>query len=229
MNHHTTPRFSTLACTFAGAAVLSLSAASAHAGEAYVGLGLPGLMAGYAQAINPSFTVRGDYATLGSHKQNKTESGIDYAAKVNFSRFGVFGDYFPFSGGFRLSGGLTINNQKIDLSSTAQAGSTMTVGDQTVLLAPDDKLTVSIKLPKTTPYIGIGWGHQQSDKGLGFVADLGASLGKAKLDVQATGTNLGNRAIVSQADIDKETQQLRDGVAKITFVPQISVGMNYRF
>lgn len=225
-----TPRLhATLLKTAISSLTLGLATTAVHAGEVYANLGLPGLMLGYAHAINPMFTVRGDFATLGNYEKNQTESGIDYKAKLAFNRLGVFGDYFPFSGGFRLTGGLTMNNQKIEMTSTAQAGSTMTVGDRTVILAPDDRLYVQIKMPSTTPYVGLGWGHQQADKGLGFVADLGATLGKAKLDVQATGTNLGNRALVTQADIDKETQQLRDGVGKITFIPQISLGLNYRF
>jgi hypothetical protein len=214
------------ATTVAATAMASCAAFSA---EIYTNIGLPGVMLGYAQAINPSFTVRGDVASLGSYNKDRTESGIDYKAKATFSRLGVFGDYFPFNGGFRLTGGVTVNNQKVDLTSTAQAGSQMTVGNQTVTLAADDRLYVAIKVPKTTPYIGLGWGHQQADKGIGFVADFGATIGKAKLTVDATGTNLGNRSLVTQADIDKETQELRDGVGKITFIPQISLGLNYRF
>lgn len=213
-----------------GAAVaLAMGACSAFAAEIYANIGLPGVMLGYAHAINPSFTVRGDLASLGNYNKDQTESGIDYKAKASFSRLGIFGDYFPFSGGFRLTGGLTVNNQKIDLTSAAQPGSQMTIGDQTVTLAADDRLYVAIKVPKATPYIGLGWGHQQANKGFGFVADIGATIGKAKLTVEATGTNLGNRSLVTQEDIDKETQELRDGVGKITFIPQISLGLNYRF
>lgn len=211
------------------AVALAMGACSAFAAEIYTNIGLPGVMLGYAHAINPSFTVRGDLASLGNYNKDQTASGIDYKAKASFSRLGIFGDYFPFSGGFRLTGGLTVNNQKIDLTSAAQPGSQMTVGDQTVTLAADDRLYVAIKVPKTTPYIGLGWGHQQANKGLGFVADIGATIGKAKLTVEATGTNLGNRSMVTQEDIDKETQELRDGVGKITFIPQISLGLNYRF
>ncbi len=211
----------------AGTAVaLAMGACTAYAAEIYTNIGLPGVMLGYAHAINPSFTVRGDLASLGNYNKDQTESGIDYKAKASFSRLGIFGDYFPFSGGFRLTGGLTVNNQKIDLTSTAQPGSTIMVGDQTVNMSADDRLYVSIKVPKTTPYIGLGWGHQQANKGFGFVADIGATIGKAKLTVEATGPNL---STVSQADLDKETQELRDGVGKITFIPQISLGLNYRF
>lgn len=210
-----------------GAAVaLAMGACSAFAAEIYANIGLPGVMLGYAHAINPSFTVRGDLASLGNYNKDQTESGIDYKAKASFSRLGIFGDYFPFSGGFRLTGGLTVNNQKIDLTSKAQPGSTIVVGDQTVNMSADDRLYVAIKVPKTTPYIGLGWGHQQANKGFGFVADIGATIGKAKLTVEATGTNL---SAVSQTNLDKETQELRDGVGKITFIPQISLGLNYRF
>ena len=208
------------------AVALAMGACTAYAAEIYTNIGLPGVMLGYAHAINPSFTVRGDLASLGNYNKDQTESGIDYKAKASFSRLGIFGDYFPFSGGFRLTGGLTVNNQKIDLTSTAQPGSTIMVGDQTVNMSADDRLYVSIKVPKTTPYIGLGWGHQQANKGFGFVADIGATIGKAKLTVEATGPNLSS---VSQTNLDKETQELRDGVGKITFIPQISLGLNYRF
>ncbi|HET8694823.1 MAG TPA: hypothetical protein VFM33_09170 [Aquabacterium sp.] len=206
--------------------VMSSLAASALAGEVYTGVGLPGLMFGYAQAINPMFTVRADVATLGNYKKNATESGIDYQAKLAFTRLGIFGDYFPFSGGFRFSGGLTFNHQEIKLHSTAQAGSTVQIGNNSYLLTPDDHVDASVKFPSTTPYLGIGWGHQHGDKGFGFVADLGATIGKPKVEFKASGPVLDH---ASQSDIDQETQQLRDGVGKISFIPQISLGLNYRF
>lgn len=208
------------------ALLLGCAASGAYAGEVYTGLGLPGLMFGYAQAINPTFTVRADVATLGNYKKNATESGIDYQAKLAFTRLGIFGDYFPFSGGFRLSGGLTLNNQEIKLHSTAQPGTTVQIGDTNYPVTQDDHIDAKVKFPSTTPYVGIGWGHQQADKGWGFIADLGATIGKPKVEFTASGPVLDH---VAQSDIDKETQQLRDGVGKITFIPQISLGLNYRF
>jgi hypothetical protein len=84
---------------------------------------------------------------------------------------------------------------------------------------------VQIKFPRSTPYLGIGWGHQQ-ETGLRFAADIGAMIGKAT----ATTSGRGQLATAQgQADIDAELDKLRDGVAKIRFVPQISFAIGYAF
>ena len=51
---------------------------AAHAGEAYVNVGFPGVMAGYAQAVTDLVTLRGDFATMGSRGQDGVEEGIEY-------------------------------------------------------------------------------------------------------------------------------------------------------
>jgi len=73
--------------------------------------------------------------------------------------------------------------------------------------------------------LGLGYGHQLGS-GWGFTFDLGASIGKAKISETHTGTVLGN---ASQADIDRELAELRDGVGKIRLIPQISLGVATRF
>jgi len=84
---------------------------------------------------------------------------------------------------------------------------------------------VDIKFPKVTPYVGIGWGHQATTKGWGVVADMGVSLGRAKLRAN---TNLVGNGI-TQDDVDRELKDLREGVGKIRFWPQLTVGASYRF
>jgi hypothetical protein len=209
------------------ATVALLAAGAAQAGEVYGGLGTHGVTLGYAHALSPSLTLRGDFATLGKRRERQTEEGIDYDGTVNYSRTGLFADWFPFEGGFRLTGGLTFNNIKANLVAQGN-GSSMTVGGTTFVTATDDRLDVLIEFPKTTPYIGIGWGHQQA-KGWGFTFDLGASIGKAKVSETHSGTNLGNPAIVSQADVDAEMAEIRDGVGKVKAIPLLSLGINYRF
>jgi hypothetical protein len=206
--------------------VLSLGAlitTASQAGEVYGQVGLPGVGLGYAQPLNPSFTVRGDFVTLGSHEKTTTESGINYVGKLKASRVGVFGDWFPFSGVFRLTGGVTLNNFKFDLDASGSGG-TLNVGGQTYGNA-NDGLNVLIEFPKTTPYLGIGWGHQAAT-GMRFAADLGASIGRATVTAVGRGQLASPSA---QADIDREMAELRDGVGKIRVLPQISVSVGYSF
>ncbi len=201
--------------------------ATAQAGEVYTGIGTHGVLLGYAHPISSSFTIRGDFGTFGTYKTQDREEGIDYDIEAKLSRAGVFGDWFPFQGGFRLTGGVTFNNMKLDMLARGN-GQPMTVGNRTFVSSPDDRLNVKIEFPKTTPYLGIGYGHQLS-KGWGFVFDLGASIGKARVSETHAGPNLGNPALVSQADIDAELAEIRDGVGKIKAIPMLSIGLRYQF
>jgi len=201
----------------------SLSCLPAHAGEIYAGIGLPGLIVGYAHPVSTDFTLRGDFATLGQRSKTTNEEGIDYQAKLKANRAALLADWFV-AGGFRLTGGVTFNQMKIDLLAQG-AGRTINLGGTNYTLGADDQLRVKIEFPRTTPYFGIGYGHQRSE-GLGFTFDLGASFGKAKITETHTGTVLSN---ASQADIDRELAELRDGVGKVRFIPQLSIGMAVRF
>lgn len=191
-------------------------------------LGFPVLQVGYAHTVNQQLGLRADIGTSGSWNQNGTEEGIDYKGKVSLHRTGLFADFFPFSGGFRLTGGITLNNAQLKLNSNLTPGQVVQIGDVSYTTDGSEYLNVQVKMPNVMPYIGIGWGHQASESGWGFVADLGASIGKAKLSYQ---TNLIDRSggAVTQADIDKEVSELRDGVGKVRALPQISIGVSYAF
>jgi hypothetical protein len=198
------------------------------AGEGYVGVGIPGVIAGYALSVHDKVTVRADYATLGSRSKNGTEEGINYNGKVKVGRAGLFGDYFPMGGGFRLTGGVTFNQVKVDLNSSLIAGQTYTVGNASRVATGNEYFNVHVKFPEVTPFVGIGFGHKAKEKGLGFAFDLGASIGKAKVTVDTNVQNLSSGAI-SQADIDAETAEIRDGVGKVKFLPQLSVALTYTY
>jgi len=198
----------------------------ACAGESYGGLGIPGLMLGYAHTVNSDWGLRADVATLGQVSRDFTESGITYQGKIKANRLGLFADYFPTSGGFRLTGGLTLNQINVKLRSQFNGTTTVTVGSQTVTPTANDYFNADIKFPRVTPYLGIGWGHQARDKGVGFVADVGVMIGKAKV---TTSTNVVGRFGITQADVDTETQKLRDGVGDVKAIPQLSLGVSYRY
>lgn len=207
------------------AVTMGASAQSPHSHGVYTQLGLLGVGLGYAHAVNQHVTVRADVLTAGSLSRNETEEGVDYRAKLKLGRVGLFADYFPFGGGFRLTGGATFNQNRIDLKSRFDGVNSVTIGDETVTPAADDFFNVDIKFPKVTPYVGIGWGHQATTKGWGVVADMGVSLGRAKLRAN---TNLVGNGI-TQDDVDRELKDLREGVGKIRFWPQLTVGASYRF
>jgi hypothetical protein len=218
-------RFSAL--VFTGFSLLSTSTGAV---EVYGGVGLPGLMIGVAQPVHPSVVLRADWAGLpGSPDGTRTEEGIDYVYTGTFNRIGVFADWYPGDNGFRLTGGLTFNNMGLDLVARP-AGGTWTIGNETYPTSPDDRFDVEVAFDSVTPYIGLGWGHHRlsSDgSGWSFVADLGVSIGKASV----TGVASGNLALIPgvQDSIDEELAELREGVGDVRFIPQLMLGVGYRF
>ncbi len=212
----------------AASVALLMGAPLAQAGEAYLALGFPIVQVGYAHSVNQQLGLRADFGTSGTFSKDGMEEGIDYKGDLNLHRVGLFADYFPFSGGFRLTGGVTLNKAELKLNSNLVNGRNVTIGDQSYTPDGSEYLNVQVKMPAVMPYIGIGWGHQASEKGWGFVADLGVSVGKATLDYQ---TNLIAKSggAITQADVDKEVSELRDSVGKVTVLPQISLGVSYKF
>jgi hypothetical protein len=211
------------------AAVLALAATGllpqAQAGEVYANVGLPGIGLGYAHPIDSRFTVRADFMTLGSRSKSTTEEGIRYDGRYKLQRLAVLGDWFPFGGSFRLTGGLSSNQYKVTLDATGENGS-LTIGDRTYTTTAADGLKVEVKFPSVTPYLGIGWGHQ-SASGWRFGADIGALVGRAKVNATVRGALASEPDI--QANLDKELAELRDGVGKVRAIPQISFTVGYSF
>ena len=211
------------------AAVLALAATGllpqAQAGEVYANVGLPGIGLGYAHPIDSRFTVRADFMTLGSRSKSTTEEGIRYDGRYKLQRLAVLGDWFPFGGSFRLTGGLSSNQYKVTLDATGENGS-LTIGDRTYTTTAADGLKVEVKFPSVTPYLGIGWGHQ-SASGWRFGADIGALVGRAKVNATVRGALASEPDI--QANLDKELAELRDGVGKVRAIPQLSVVIGYSF
>ena len=165
-------------------------------------------------------TRMADVATLGSRTLNRTEEGVDYSVKLKAQRIGAFADWFVLGGGFRVSGGVTSNDYKLSMS--AKSTTNISIGSNTY---SGTSLAVTVKFPSATPYLGIGYGHH-GGKGLGFVWDLGASIGKAKVTANAVG--FPDNAQFN-ADLDRELEQLRSGVGKIRILPQASIALSYKF
>jgi len=207
------------------AASLLSAAATASAGEVYAGIGLPGAMLGYAQPVSPSVTVRADIATLGRYDERRTEDGVPYDATIKAHRAGLFADWFVSGGGFRLTGGVTFNDVKAELDARGD-GTVWNIGGTSIVSSPGDRFNVTVEYPKVTPYVGIGYGHHAGDRGWGFVFDLGASIGKPKVSETHGGPNVSQ---IPQSDIDAEMAEVRDNVGKVKVIPQVSIGVNYRF
>ncbi len=213
-----------LAATLALGAWLAFAPGQAHAAELYLKAGVPGVGGGLSLPLGPHLGLRADYLKLGERRERRTEDGIDYDATAKAARAALLADWFPFAGSFRFTVGATSNQYKLDLLASG-AGGTLRIGNTTYNTSAADQFKVQVKFPSSTPYLGLGWGHG-TGSGLRFSLDIGASVGKATLGYQLSGPIA---AQASQADIDAELAELRDGVGKVKAIPQITLGLGWSF
>lgn len=203
-----------------------LAACSAFAGDAYLGVGLPGIQLGYAQPVSDTLTLRADFSTLGRLHRTRSDNNLDYDAKLKVDRLGLFADWF-FAGNWRAVGGLTLNRARADLRGSGN-GSSITIGNSTYVAGPGEGFDVAVKFPRAMPYLGLGYGHMgQADKGWGLAFDVGLAFGKPKVSGTVRGAQLSQA--VSQADIDRELADIRDDANKLKGIPQLSLAVSYRF
>jgi hypothetical protein len=209
----------------AALAALAAIGSAAQAQDSYIGLGLPGLYTlGYAYPMSPSLGLRGEYAGGLSVNKDGNQDGVNVTGTFKASRIGAFADWFPMGGGFRLVGGLTMNDLKADFNGVGSG--TSTINGKSVNMS-GETFNVQVKFPNTTPYLGIGFGHQKSDaKGFGFYADLGVMVGTFTAD---TSTSLVGKQGVTQADVDAQTQKIRDSLSGLSALPSASLGLLYRY
>lgn len=204
----------------------------------YSKAGFPGVGFGYAYGLNKSFGLRADVTTIGSYSGDKTSDNLNYNAKLNYNQAGVYGDFFPFESNFRLTAGLNFRDAKVTGDGRPNGNNQLTVGDTTVTVNSNDIINARIKMPSVAPYLGIGWGLNTaaSSKGWSFFADIGVTIGKPKVSLQANQSLMDKLDAVAvsngstgQAELDKQTAQLKKDADKLKFIPQVFVGVAYKF
>lgn len=154
-----------------------------------------------------SWGLRSDYTP--GLKWQAPESHPDTAALSDPGRASLYADWFPFTGRhFRIVGGLTLND-----TWNGPLGSG---------LGPQTSGSSYLLRPRTTTYLGVGYGSiGSSDKGLGFYADMGISLGAAG----ETGTMLNGST--SPALDGWRTQN--NGLLGFRYLPSVALGLIYRY
>lgn len=218
-----------LAALFVSLVAAGASAqAASNAGEAYGSLGTTGVLIGWGLPVSQQVKLRVDASTLGNRSERFSEEGVEYDGRLKVRRLGLFADWFPGASGFRLTGGVTYNDIRVDATSRGSGGS-IELGGTTYAITAADRFDVSIRFPRVMPYFGIGWGLHpttSSGRGWGLNVDLGASIGKPKVRGGVSGP-LG--ALVSQADVDRELTELHGRADDYGAWPQLSIGLSLRY
>lgn len=204
-------------------ASVGLFAGSASAQAVYGGVGLPGIYnIGYAHSFSKSFGVRVQHASGLDYSKTGDYEGVPATANLKSTDTGLFADWYPFQGGFRIVGGVTQNDVKAQIN--AGGSGFATINGQSVNMT-GERYNMAVKFSDTTPYLGIGYGHNQGE-GWGFYFDFGVKFGK--FEVKSDQTLVANGK-VTQADIDAQDQKVRDSVSGIGVLPVLQIGVGYTF
>jgi len=211
----------------AGALALAAFAATpASAQSIYTGFGTTGITLGFAHRYGERLGSRAELSVVPSTGRSFEEDGIAYDGSLRSTRGAALFDWHPGGSGWRLTGGLSLNDARAEFTGSPTRAGTITIGGSTVSFGPADRYTARLELPAVMPYFGVGWGHTRA-RGWGFHADLGVLVGEARVSGELSPSL---RAKIAQTganpdvELDRELQTVRFNV-----LPVLSLGASYRW
>ncbi len=217
------------------ATVLAVALLGATSAAAATGVtlkaGTLGFGADVTFGISPKVNARVGFNTFSytfdpsSDKEDEGDGGAEITPKLKLQTFGALLDWHPWAGGFRLSTGLYLNRNKLDL--TADTSGTVEINDREYTLSD---LSGTVDFNSVAPYLGIGYGNAAGANGhWHFSCDVGVMFqGSPQVDLRAT---VSDPALQAQLDADlaEEETSFESDTEVFTVYPVISLGLSYRF
>jgi len=213
-----------------GAVGLGATSALAEVGST-LKVGTQGIGADVTAGINKKLNARFNLnyfsygTTINGDDDEDGGGGGSVKPELTLLTLGALLDWHPWAQGFRLSAGLYLNQNKIDL--TADLNDTVELNDREYTLSD---LGGTVDFNSLAPYLGLGYGNAVGADGRWhFSFDLGVMFqGSPQVDLRAT---VSDPALQSQldADIAGEQKKLEDDLGFFTIYPVISLGVSYRF
>jgi len=175
----------------------------------------------------------------GSLDLDASDSDLTQNGSFDLLSAGVLADYHPMQNGFRISGGLYYNGNKLDVTS-GEKNKKVKVGKHDYDFTKDSKTKITIDTKNIAPYIGIGWGNTfTSNSPWSFNVDLGVlyqGAVKTKMSMSGTAKDHNTGETIDLAtnaqfleDAKNERNFIDDNTKGIEWYPVVSVGVSYRF
>ena len=181
-----------------------------------------------AKGLSPRFGLRGGFNYF-SYQYDATEDDVAYDLELELKSFGVFADYHPFKGSFRISGGLLLNGN--GLSGKAKPSGSFDIGDKTYTAAEINSINLDVSYNSLAPYLGLGWDTTfGDDEHWGFTFDVGLIYSGAAGVTLGVNHNLtGATASDLETQRQKEQNDLQDELNNLEWWPVLSAGIVYQF
>jgi hypothetical protein len=174
--------------------------------------------------LGSELNLRGGYNWF-SYDRTVSLNEADLDGTLDMNTIPVLLDWHCFGGGFRISGGVVVNNNEISLSATP--GTVLELDRRGFRVESVDG---SVTFDELAPYAGIGYGNAiGKDGSWHFFCDFGVLFqGEPEVQATAKASNPGvqgalNRAL--QVEIDDYQKDIED----YAYWPVIAIGLSYRF
>ncbi len=137
-------------------------------------------------------------------------------------------DWHLLKSAFRLSGGLVLNQNKLDLTSRTD-DDLFIIDDVAYSREEVGDLAGRVDFNAISPYLGIGWGDAVGENSrLSFFFDLGILFqGSPQVELNATGPIASDAGF--RRHLNREEKEIEDETEKFTVYPVIALGITYKF
>lgn len=220
---------------------LSFSVWTAGVGATGVGVRVSSLGFGVesSQSLHPKLNTRFGYNQF-SIQEDGAEGDVDYSVDLGLKSVTALLDWHPFSGSFRLTGGLLVNSSSVDLSSRP-SNLEYDIGNEKYT-SSDLSVTGELGFRPIAPYLSVGFGVSPAKKqDWGITAEFGVVvMGEIDVNLNASGsaTRVGDATggsidvgadAVFQENLAKEERALEQDIEDYVYFPVISLGFIYVF
>lgn len=184
-----------------------------------------------ASHLTDEFSLRGGVNYL-KFDFDASLSGIDYTMEPDFTNVSILLDYHPFSGAFRLTGGLYLTDHTVAVAGTVSRDSVPSQYSQYAYLTDRVRLQGNVDFNSIAPYAGLGWSSGHGESGWGVSCDFGLLFQGAatvtNLDV-VTDVNYG--AYQSEVDdfLAEQEKEIQDELDKYEIYPVAAIMLHYSF
>lgn len=210
-------------------AVIACAGLSARAEGVAAGVKIgtlgPGVEAVGYLTENLNLRLAGNYISL---NLDGSVDDINYDADLRLASLEALLDFHPFENGFRITGGVVLNNNEIELKGSSD-NETIDIGDATYPSSAVGELVGKATFDEVVPYLGLGFGNAVADDvNFTFSFDIGILfMGSADVTLDATGSLADDPAF--QSELSKEEDDAQDIADDIKIYPVLSFGVCYYF
>jgi hypothetical protein len=209
-------------------ALAGLGSTAAHAQssqEVYGSVGTEGIGLGYGIGFDQYLNVRAEVDGF-ELSHNFSAGGLQYNADLKLIHGALLGDVFPMPSivPIRLTAGIIVGDDQVSGTATSMNG-TYTLNGVTVP-ANGQSIQAQLRFPAVRPYVGIGFGHNPSTRGLSVAFDAGVAFGKPSVSFNVPA---GIAAQAGAQNVAAEEQSLQSKANQLSVYPIVKVAVTYRF